>query len=158
MRESDSTLILWDYCAERRVRNNNLTAMKLFQLQGQNTQWQPLGQREISQISATSMVLMVLFDGPRGVVPHAKKSLGKVLGPAKNCGNGMAQWILKSNSQIFPRRSLRHLRTEEVNTNLVEERKHLAFMENIRINTGQSMSLPIKTFSEDEVEYNPYES
>ena len=69
----------------------------------------------------------------------------------------MAQWILKSNSQIVPRRSLRHLRTEDLNKNLVEERKGLAFMENICVNLGDSMSLPIKMFSDDEVEYTPYE-
>ena len=69
----------------------------------------------------------------------------------------MAQWILKSNSQIVPRRSLRHLRTEELNNNLAEERKRLVFMENIRVKLGDSMSLPIKTFSKDEVEYTPYE-
>ena len=89
--------------------------------------------------------------------PMQKEALGKVLGPAKNCGNEMAQWILKSNSKIFPRRPLRHLRTEDLKNNLVEERKHLTFMENIRVNLGDSMSLPIKPFSEDEVEYTPYE-
>ena len=69
----------------------------------------------------------------------------------------MAQWILKSNSQIVPRRSLRHLRTKELNKNLVEERKRLVFMDNIRVNLGDSMSLPINPFSEDYVEYTPYE-
>ena len=49
-----------------------------------------------------------------------KEALGKFLGPAKNCGNDMAQLILKSNSQIVPRRSIRHIRTKELNNNLVE--------------------------------------
>ena len=69
----------------------------------------------------------------------------------------MSQWILKSNSQIVSCRSLLHLRTEELNKNLVEERKRLAFMENICVNLGYSVYLPIKPFSEDEVEYTQYE-
>ena len=69
----------------------------------------------------------------------------------------MAQWILKSNSQIVPWHSLRHLRTKELNNNVVEERKRLVFMENICVKLGDSMSLPVKTFSEDKVEYTPYE-
>jgi len=32
MRESDSPIVVWDYCAERRARIKNMTARKLFQL------------------------------------------------------------------------------------------------------------------------------
>ena len=86
-----------------------------------------------------------------------KYALGKFLVPANNYGNDMAQWILKPNSQIFPRCSICHLKNEDLNNNLVEERKHLAFMENIWVKLGGSISLPLKPFSEDEVEYTPYE-
>ena len=47
--------------------------------------------------------------------------------------------------------------TEELNNNLVEERKLLVFMENIRVKLGDSIYLPINTFSKDKVEYTPYE-
>ena len=32
MREADSPLVFWDYCAERRARIHNLTARNLFKL------------------------------------------------------------------------------------------------------------------------------
>ena len=51
MRYSDSPMVLWDYCAERRVRINNLTARKLFQLQGQNPYMVTMGEEgDISNI------------------------------------------------------------------------------------------------------------
>jgi hypothetical protein len=36
MRESDSPLVFWDYCVERRARINNLTAKDRFNLHGTN--------------------------------------------------------------------------------------------------------------------------
>ena len=36
MKDSDSPLKFWDYCAERRVLTNNLTSKNLFQLDGGN--------------------------------------------------------------------------------------------------------------------------
>ena len=36
MKESDSPLRFWDYCAERRVLINNLISKNLFQLNGSN--------------------------------------------------------------------------------------------------------------------------
>ena len=36
MKDTDSPLRFWDYCAERRVKINNLTAKNLFQLHGSN--------------------------------------------------------------------------------------------------------------------------
>ena len=43
MQESDSPLVIGDYCAKRRAIINNLTARNLFQLQGQNTTMETLG-------------------------------------------------------------------------------------------------------------------
>ena len=36
LRELDLPMVLWDFCAERRMRINNLTARPLFQIQGKN--------------------------------------------------------------------------------------------------------------------------
>ena len=36
MKESNCHLVFWDYCAELRARINNMTARKLFQLEGRN--------------------------------------------------------------------------------------------------------------------------
>ena len=44
MQESDSPLILCDYCTKRRAIINNLTARNLFQLKGQNPTMATLGE------------------------------------------------------------------------------------------------------------------
>ena len=38
--------------------------------------------------------------------PHNREVLGRVLGPARGEGNEMAQWVLKANGKVVPRRSL----------------------------------------------------
>ena len=47
-------MVLWDYCAERRARINNLAARKLFNLQGQNPYMATLGDEGDIYIYATS--------------------------------------------------------------------------------------------------------
>ena len=72
----------------------------------------------------------------------------------------MIQWVLLSNGQIVPRRSLRHLQTEETNNNVAEEMKRQVFMECIRAKLGDSMSLPseqLKEQVEGEYEFVPFE-
>ena len=43
MKDSDSPLRFWDYCAERRVLINNLTSKNLFQLNGANANLKIVG-------------------------------------------------------------------------------------------------------------------
>ena len=38
--------------------------------------------------------------------PNNREVLGRVLGPACGEGNEMAQWVLKANGRVVPRRSL----------------------------------------------------
>ena len=54
---------------------------------------------------------MVLLQGSNKVdqtaaSPDNKEVLGRVLGPARGTGNEMAQWILKPNGRVVPRRSI----------------------------------------------------
>ena len=44
MKDSDSPLKFWDYCAERRVLINNLTSKDLFQLNGSNANMKIVGE------------------------------------------------------------------------------------------------------------------
>ena len=44
MKDSDSPLKFWDYCAEQRVLINNLTSENLFQLNGANTNLKIVGE------------------------------------------------------------------------------------------------------------------
>ena len=51
MKSSDAPLALWDYCAERRARINNLTAKDLFQLDGKTPYEMTMGEEaDISNV------------------------------------------------------------------------------------------------------------
>ena len=44
MRKSDAPMVLWNVCAERWMRINNLTAWPLFHIQGQNPHLDTFGE------------------------------------------------------------------------------------------------------------------
>jgi len=70
--------------------------------------------------------------------------LGSVLGPAKGEGNEMAQWVLKTNGNVVPRRTVRPLNTQELHSE--EERtKRAVFDELIERRWGTAMSPPSST-------------
>ena len=48
--------------------------------------------------------------------PNNKEVLERVLGAAREAGNEMAQWILKVNGRVVPRRSFRPLRDDEIHS------------------------------------------
>ena len=88
MKETDSPLFLWDYCAERRSRINNLTAKKLFQLHG-STPHTALTSEEgdISNICQFKWYDWCYYIKNKAKFPFNKELLGRILGPAKGEGN-----------------------------------------------------------------------
>eukprot|EP00957_Ditylum_brightwellii_P019018 1431766-Ditylum_brightwellii.AAC.1 len=60
--------------------------------------------------------------------PFNQEILGRVLGPAKSEVNEMAQWAMKGNGNVVPRRTLRLLKVEELNSK-TEIRSHNFFDE-----------------------------
>ena len=63
------------------------------------------------------------------------------MGPTKNEGNEMCQWILQQNLQIVPRRTLRCLRPEETTVaNEAEAAKRAAFDSAIKEGLGDSVT------------------
>ena len=137
MHESNSPLCFWDYCVERRARINNLTAKNAFRLHGSLPTHLPLVMKATSQIC-------VSMDGMNGVtsgikLQHNKEVLGRVLGPARGAGNEMAQWILKANGRVVPRRSLRPLKVDELHSP-VEIKKREVFDELIKRRWGTPMT------------------
>ena len=72
-----------------------------------------------------------------------KSSLADCLGPAKNEGNEMAQWVLKDNGKVLPRRTLRRLSTAELLlTNESEAERRMLFTTSVRGILGDLISLP----------------
>ena len=145
MKVADSPLSLWDYCVERRARINNLTAGNLFQLEGRNPHHTIYGQEgDISNLCQFEWYQWVYFREEREGFPGNKQQLGRCLGPATGEGNEMAQWILKHNGKVVPRRSLRPLTSDEAFSE-TEINKRNQFDKLIKEKLGDSMSpMPVK--------------
>ena len=70
--------------------------------------------------------------------------LGRYLGPARNEGNEMTQWCLKSNWQVVPRRTVKRLTDEKLApSNTVEIANRAAFDADIKRRLVDSFSLPV---------------
>ena len=144
MRESNCPLALWDYCAERRVRINNLTARNIFKLHGTNSHTSLLGEEgDISNLCRYGWYEWCYFRERKAQFPFNKEILGRVLGPARGAGNEMAQWILKSNGNVVPRRTVRPLTVAEFNSS-VEIKKRATFDALIERRWGTAISPPPK--------------
>lgn len=117
MKDAQSPLCLWDYCVERRARINNLTAGNLFQLQGRTPNFHTIGDDgDISNLASFGWYDWCYFHDHKAQFPFEREILGRCLGPATGEGNEMAQWILKANGKVVPRRTVRPLSRNELDT------------------------------------------
>ena len=120
----------------------NLTARPLFQLQGQNPHFATFGEEgDISNICKFKWYSWAYAMDGAAKFPNQAHFLCQVLGPTKNDGNEMAQWCLKANGKIFPRRSIVPLTTAQLNNNK-EIMKQNVFTNCIRKRYGDSINLP----------------
>ena len=128
MKDSDSPLKFWDFCAERRVLINNLTLKNLFKLNGVNANLKVTGDPgDISNLCSLGWFEWCYFrDG--APFPYQVEKLGRCLGPATNYSNEMAQWILKDTMRITASHTIRPLTEDEYqDLNLIKEQEN--FME-----------------------------
>ena len=92
MRESNSPMILWDYCVEQRARINNLTAKDNFKLHGTTPHTATMAEEgDISSLCQFSWYEWCYYHEQTAVFPHDREVLGRVLGPAGGEDNEMAQ-------------------------------------------------------------------
>jgi hypothetical protein len=92
MCSSGSPLVLRDYCMERQALIFQITAKKLFQLNGTNPYTSTFGTEvDISHIYKYAWYDWVYYRDAMTSFPYQKERLGRCLGPAKNEGNAMAQ-------------------------------------------------------------------
>ena len=149
LRRTNAPAVLWDYCAERRARINNVTPKPLFQLQGVSAHVATLGTTpDISNLCVFDWYDWCYFreENPKATAfPYQKVVLGRVLGPMKNEGNEMVQAVLKANGQIVPRRTCRPLRDDELHSK-VEQLKREEFDREIKQRLGDSIHIvqPVK--------------
>ena len=148
-----SPLVLWDYAAERRAAIISLTARDIFQLQGSNPYTVTFGDEGgISILCQFGWYEWVYFYGISSIsqFPFPKAMLGQSLGPAKNEGNKMMQWILKQNGGVVPRRTVRKLTSEMLaSSNEIEKVKRDAFDFDIRRKLGNSFYPPVDALQPD---------
>jgi len=148
LRESDAPMVFWDYCLERRVMIMNYTARSTHRLGGLNPYTATTFETaDISNIATFGWFEWVYYledkNSSRHKFPKALERLGRCLGPSKNHGSEMAQWVLKENGEIVPLRTLRRLTPHELSvTNETERDKRLLFMNNIRRKYGDAANLP----------------
>lgn len=149
MLESNSPLPFWDYCCERRARIHNLTAKDAFRLHGTNPHTATLNEEgDLSNICQYQWYEWCYYREQNAAFPFNKEVLGRVLGPARGEGNEMAQWILKANGNVVPRRSHRPLQTSELHSPS-EEKKRRIFDALIERRWGTSISPPQTQPSKD---------
>ena len=144
LRETGSPIVLWDYCMERRAIINQVTAKKLFQLHGTNPHTATFGtQADISNICHFGWYEWVYYRDKLASYPFQKECLGRCLGPAKNEGNVMANWVLTQSGKVIPRRTIRRLKKDESSaSNEVEAHKRASFTADITSKLGDSIKLP----------------
>jgi hypothetical protein len=100
---------------ERRALIFQITAKKLLQLNGTNPHTMTFGtDADILNLCQFDWYEWVYFREDSASFPFEKEQLGRCLGPTKNEGNEMAQWVLKDNGKVLPRRTLRRLSTAEL--------------------------------------------
>ena len=145
MCETNSPMSLWDYFVERGARINNLTAKDNFKLHGMTPHTVTLAEEgNISSLCQFGWYEWCYYCEQTAAFPHNHEVLGRLLGPAHDEGNEIAQWILKANRRVVPRQSLQLLMTVERHS-LVEEKKCNAFNALIEKSMGTSINPPPTT-------------
>ena len=143
LRTSNSPMVLWDYCSERRTLIHNLTPRDLFQNSGKTPTEATFGtQGDLSNLCTFGWYDWCYYrETSNHQFPHQRWLLGRVLGPSKNEGNEMAQNVLTHLGTVVPRRTVVPLTTIQW-TNPVEVRRRHDFDHIIKRKLGDSMVIP----------------
>eukprot|EP00957_Ditylum_brightwellii_P079812 6069811-Ditylum_brightwellii.AAC.1 len=139
MKASNCHLVFWDYCVERMARINNLTPKRMFSLHGQSPHTDLHGEEgNISNLCQYDWYEWCYYREQKEKFPFNQEVLVRVLGLAKGKGNKMCQWIIKANSFVVPRKTLRPLQVKEVHLD-VEKKTRKTFDQLIECLWGTSL-------------------
>ena len=134
-----------------------MTAKDLFQLHGNTAHTVTLSEEaDISSLSRFGWYEWCYYLEHTAKFPFNREVLGRVLGPSRGEGNEMSQWVLKSNGQVVPRRTLRTLKPEELRSE-TEIKKRNLFDKLVEKRHGTSMNPPIKTSETSDTMWEEYE-
>jgi len=158
LRETGCPLTLWCFATEWRMRVHNVTASKLSQCYRSNPYTATTGATtDISDISKFGFFQWIMYFNKNTPHPQGRWFLGRTLGPTKDVGNAMCQWVLKSNGEIVARRTIRHLNDEE-EVNPAYDKEKSEMMEYIYKRYGTPFrSQSVRSRQPKPEEYIPYE-
>ena len=140
LRESDAPMVLLDYCIERRALIANATAKDNYKLQGAMAHAATFGEPpNISNLRWGWYKWCYYRDDT--TFPQPREVRGRCLGPAKNKGSEMAQYVLNIKGSVVPRHTLRWLWPDELSvSNVTEGQKRYIFYRAIHDKLGDSYS------------------
>ena len=144
LRSTDSRLILWCFCLERRVEIKNATASENYLLRGDVPSSYLTGDlTDISHLCYSGWYEWVKFrrEGETAKFPFPTEHLGRCLGPAINKGNAMSQRVMTERGEVLPVQTLRTLTQAEID-NPSEKKQRERFDEYIRNRYGDSINPP----------------
>eukprot|EP00957_Ditylum_brightwellii_P144099 10979421-Ditylum_brightwellii.AAC.1 len=88
--------------------------------------------------------------------PFNKEVPGCILGPTKDEGNEMAQWVMKNNDNVVPCQTLRPLNVAELNSG-TNFRSHMLFDSLIEKRWGSSINPPPEKILDNQDPYEEYD-
>ena len=161
MFDTDSPLVLWCYCIERRAEIINLTARSNPQLQNQTPHTKLTGQpADISHLCEFGWYEWVIYRIEGQSYLHNHQKLGRVLGPTTNAGSVMSQWVLTSTGDVIPIQTLRSLTNSEYNNDSMKQQMN-DFTTKIKKKLGDSLHSALndkpEEYPEHDMDYLPYE-
>ena len=106
---------LWDNCLELESSIRSATTLPHFDLDHQTSEAKIHGMSsDISDICKFEFYEWVMFNESQATFPQTKFHVGRWLGPAVDVGSALTYKILKSNGQVVPRSTIRHLTLDEL--------------------------------------------
>ena len=106
---------LWDHCLELESIIRSSTTLPRFDLYHQTPEAKMHDMSvDISDICEYKFYEWVMFNESKATFPGTKFHVGRWLGPAVDVGSALTYKILKSNGQVVPRSTIRHLTPDEL--------------------------------------------
>ena len=101
---------LWYHCPELESRIRSATTLPRFDLDHQTPEAKMHGMSaDISDICEFEFYEWFMFNDSKATFPETKFHVVRWLGPAVDVGSNLTYKILKSNGQVVPRSTIRHL-------------------------------------------------
>ena len=108
---------LWDHYLELESRICSANMLPCFYLDHQTPESKMHGMSsDISDICEFEFYEWVMFNDSQATFPETKFHVGRWLGSADDVVSALTYKILKSNGQVVPRSTIRHLTLDELST------------------------------------------